>query len=259
LAERVIRFTRFGVQGEIELYGGRDCGAPECPAYRAALEMLKNSAAELRRSVLVGIGGPGGSGKSTFARSLAGWLDDVRILPVDDYRKSRHERARGIYGSHPEGNRLDLLRSHLELARRGEPFERPVFCRNHGAALEGEWVPPARFILAEGEITAHRGLRDEFDLRILILADWSLQWQARMGRDRMEHGCGFRKALSVFVRSNLWDFPRFAGGARRDAHLVLRRGRSGYLAPVEFSSSKSARRWRWTSGKGNGFFAPPSE
>ena len=213
--------------------------APECPAHRAAVVLLQQAAASLNRPVLVGIGGPGGSGKSTFARSLDAHLDDVRVLPVDDYRKPRHERPRGIYGSHPEGNRLDLLRKHLDLARRGEPFERPVFCRVSGAAPAGEIVLPARFILAEGEITAHRALRDAFDLRILILADWSLQWRARMGRDRHEHGCGLRKALSVFVRSNLRDYPRFAAGARRDAHLVLRRGRSGGWRCV-FCSNETA-------------------
>lgn len=202
--------------------------------------LLKQAAATLTRPVLVGIGGPGGSGKSTFVRSLASCLDDVRILPVDDYRKPRHERPRGIYGSHPEGNRLDLLRSHLDLARRGESFERPVFCRVRGSAEEGEIVTPASFILAEGEITAHRELRDEFDLRILILADWSLQWRARMGRDRHEHRCGLRKAFAVFVRSNLRDYPRYAAGASRDAHLVLRRGRSGGWESVVCSNETAS-------------------
>ena len=213
--------------GERDLPAGAE--ATDCPAHRAALVLLKQAAASLKRPVLVGIGGPGGSGKSTFSASLARHFGEARVLPLDDYRKPRHERPRGIYGSHPEGNRLDLLRSHLESARRGEDFMRPVFCRERGAAFEGELVTAAPIVIAEGEIAAHRGLREEFDLRIVILADFSLQWSARMGRDRRERACDLRKALSLFVCSNLRDYPRHAAGSTRAAHLVLRRGRNGDL------------------------------
>jgi uridine kinase len=203
--------------------------ARDCPAHRTALVLMKQAVASLKRPVLVGIGGPGGSGKSTFSESLARHFGEARVLPLDDYRKPRHERPRGIYGSHPDGNRLDLLRSHLESARRGEDFLRPVFCRERGAAFDGELVTTAPVVIADGEIAAHRDLRHEFDLRIVILTDWTLQWRARMGRDRTQRGCDLSKALSLFVRSNLRDYPRFAAGSTRDAHLVLRRGRSGSL------------------------------
>lgn len=199
----------------------------DCPGIAAALALLHKASAALDRPVLVGIGGPGGSGKSSFALALSRHLDDVQLVPLDDYRKPRHERPPRIYGSHPAGNRLDLLKTHLDDARNGRPFERPVYSHERGASTETELVPPARFIIAEGEIAAHRYLRPLFDLRILITADWSLQWQARMGRDRSERACSLPKALSVFVISNLRDYPRFAAGSHRDAELILRRSRCG--------------------------------
>lgn len=204
---------------------------PECPGCAAALPLLHQASATLGRPVLIGIGGPGGSGKSSFSLALAKQLDDARLLPLDDYRKPRSERPPGIFGSHPAGNRLDLLNDHLDDARNGRAFERPVFCRERGSAIQTEAVPPARFIIADGEISAHRALRPLFDLRILITADWTLQWRARMGRDRSERSCSLRKALTLFVLSNLRDYPRFASGSHRDANLVLRRGRCGRLLP----------------------------
>lgn len=201
----------------------------ECPGCVAALPLLREASVTLGRPVLIGIGGPGGSGKSSFSAAIARLLDDVRILPLDDYRKPRSERQRGIYGSHPAGNRLSLLKSHLDDARNGRPFERPVFCRARGAALETETVPPARFLIGDGEIAAHRNLRGHFDLRILVLAGWSQQWQARVGRDRSERDSSLRKALTLFVLSNLRDYPCFATGAAGDAHLILRRGRGGWV------------------------------
>ncbi len=203
----------------------------ECPGIAAALPLLHQTSAALGRPVIIGIGGPGGSGKSSFSETLFRHLDDVQLLPLDDYRKPRRERPPGIYGSHPDGNRLALLSAHLEDARSGRPFDRPVFCRSRGAAIETEAVPPARFLIADGEIAAHRELRDLFDLRILVLADWSMQWKARMGRDRSERASSLRKALSLFVLSNLRDYPRFAAGSQRHADLILRRKRCGRLFP----------------------------
>lgn len=199
----------------------------DCEGCEAALRLLHGVSDSLQRPVLVGIGGPGGSGKSSFAIKLARHLGDVRIVPLDDYRKPRIERRRGIYGSNPAGNRLDVLKCHLDDARNGRPFERPVFCRIRGAAIESETIHPARFILADGEIAAHRGLRDCFDVRILVLAGLHLQWRARMGRDRHERASSLRKALALFCISNLLDYPRFSAGAMAEADLILRRSACG--------------------------------
>lgn len=200
----------------------------DCQGCAAALPLLHSMGESLGRPVLVGIGGPGGSGKSSFAAKLAHLLGDARIVPLDDYRKPRAERRRGIYGSHPAGNRLDVLKSHLDDARNARSFERPVFCRIRGAAIESETIDPARFILADGEIAAHRELRDCFDVRILVLAGLPLQWRARMGRDRSERASSLRKALTLFCISNLLDYPRFSAGAMAEADLILRRSPCGH-------------------------------
>ena len=201
----------------------------ECQGCAAAIPLLREAADSLGRPVLVGIGGPGGSGKSTFAAKLAAHLDDVRIVPLDDYRKPRTERRAGIYGSHPAGNRLDVLKSHLDEARNAQLFDRPVFCRIHGAAIETETIHPSRFIIADGEIATHRELRGYFDVRILVLAGLPLQWRARMGRDRSERATSLRKAITLFFFSNLLDYPRFSAGSANDAHLILRRSHCGHF------------------------------
>lgn len=201
----------------------------DCPGCNAALTLLREAGETLARPVLVGIGGPGGSGKSSFAAKLAAHLGDARVVPLDDYRKPRAERPNGIYGSHPAGNRINVLKAHLDEARNARPFERPVFCRDRGAAIESETIHPARFILADGEIAAHREMRGCFDVRILILAGLPLQWRARMGRDRSERATSLRKAITLFCISNLFDYPRFSAGMKSEADLILRRTPCGRL------------------------------
>lgn len=198
-----------------------------CQGLLAALLIIQRAEATIDRPLLVGIGGPGGSGKSTFAQTLALQLGGASVLPLDDYRKPRAERQRWIYGSHPEGNRIDVLTGHLEAMRAGRAIDRPVFCRDRGAAHDSERLEPGRYVIADGEIAAHDSLRGCFDVRVLVLAGWAHQWRARMGRDRQQRSTSIGKALSLFFVSNLRDYPRFSAGAVEAADLVLMRSACG--------------------------------
>ena len=81
-----------------------------------------------KRPLVVGIGGPGGCGKSTLSRWLYHAMDGVEILSLDDFRLPREERpAHGRFGSHPEGNDLERLEETLERARAGREVVQPVF------------------------------------------------------------------------------------------------------------------------------------
>ena len=119
-------------------------------------------------------------------------LDDARILPLDDYRKPRAERPRGIYGSHPAGNRLDLLRSHLDDARNGRPFDRPVFCRVRGAAIETTAFNTN--LEAADEIARQLRLRDLGGLIVIDFIDMESKKNQQAVEDRMRDAVRMDKA-----------------------------------------------------------------
>ena len=57
-------------------------------------EAARGVLAAKRRPVAVGIDGPGGSGKSTFARDLADYLEvSVAIVQGDEIEKLKHARV----------------------------------------------------------------------------------------------------------------------------------------------------------------------
>ncbi|MCC5804943.1 MAG: hypothetical protein JJU00_01325 [Opitutales bacterium] len=206
-------------------------GDARCPYSLDVLEAVRgrmeSAAARMDRPVVVALGGPGGTGKSTIAHFLCGQVPGCAVLPLDDYRKSRADRfASGLLGSHPEGNRLGLLRAHLETARRGEAVERPVFDSVAGEARTTQRVGPARILLAEGEIAAHRCLSDAFDLRILVEAHWRTQLHTRLTRDIRERKYSLERAIEVYLQSNLRDYPAFADP---EADIILYRTRNGRL------------------------------
>jgi len=183
---------------------------------------LKKEAARHQGPFIIGIGGPGGCGKSTLSRWLRHNLSGARILSLDDFRLPRHRRpTHGRYGSHPEGNDLPRLKKCLQDFHHGRPIRQPLFDPVAGAATDEIEVPAATLLLADGEIAAHQKLRPHFDRLILVEAHWRTQLNTRLTRDLKERHCSLEKAIDIFLQSNLRDYPQFAAGAREAADVLL--------------------------------------
>ena len=84
-------------------------------------------------SLIVGIAGGSGSGKSTVARRIAASLaaPDVAFIDMDAYyRNFAHlpmEERRRVNWDHPEALDLDLLVEQLDELRAGRAIEKPVY------------------------------------------------------------------------------------------------------------------------------------
>jgi uridine kinase len=183
---------------------------------------LEREANAHRGPFIVGIGGPGGCGKSTLSRWLRHQVKGARILSLDDFRLPRQLRpSHGRYGSHPDGNDLPRLKKCLRDFHNGRPIRQPIFDPVAGKAIKEIQVPKAHILLADGEITAHRDLRPLFDRLILVDAHWRTQLNTRLTRDLQERHCTLEKAMDLFLQSNLRDYPQFAAGAHEAADVLL--------------------------------------
>ncbi len=186
------------------------------------LRWIKREAAAAHHPLLVGIGGPGGCGKSTLSRWLRHHLPGSRILSLDDFRLPRNRRPpHGRYGSHPDANDLSRLHQVLADFRHGRPIVQPVFDPQSGRVSQEIRIPSARILLADGEIAAHESIRTAFDRLILVKAHWRTQLNVRLSRDLRERHCRLEKAIDLFLQSNLRDYPRFSSGVDDVAHVVI--------------------------------------
>ena len=147
------------------------------------------------KSILIGIAGGTGSGKSTFTNRLKdAFHDDIAVLYHDNYYKKQdgipfEERKKMNY-DHPEAFETELLLDQLSRLRGGKSIECPVYdYSQHNRSDQFLTVLPRRVILVEGILVfADQRLRDMFDIKIFVEADADERILRRVIRDVKERG-----------------------------------------------------------------------
>jgi uridine kinase len=147
------------------------------------------------KSVLIGIAGGTGSGKSTFTNRLKeAFCDDIAVIYHDNYYKKQdgipfEERKKMNY-DHPEAFETELLLDQLSLLRSGEGVDCPVYDYSlHNRSDQFVRVEPKKVILVEGILVfVDERLRDMFDIKIFVEADADERILRRVIRDVKDRG-----------------------------------------------------------------------
>lgn len=172
--------------------------------------------------VLLAVGGPGGTGKSTFSRDLADKLGTAAVIRLDDYKTERNIRQKkNVLGPHPAANRIDLLCKNLDQLKRGEETRKPVYNKITGIPDRMETLKPEKFIILDGEISTYREFRHLIDFAVFIDSDWKTQLNTRITRDIEQRNYSREKAIATFLQSNLREFEEYGAESKSwaDVHL----------------------------------------
>ena len=146
-------------------------------------------------SIIIGIAGGTGSGKSTFTNRIKEeFRDKVSVVYYDNYYKAHddiplEERAL-ISCDHPDSFETDLLVRHLNELRSGSTVQCPVYDYSvHNRTGETVEIRPADVILVEGILVLHdERLRNMMDIKIYVDADADERILRRVIRDVKERG-----------------------------------------------------------------------
>jgi phosphoribulokinase len=137
-------------------------------------EAARGVLAAKRRPVAVGIDGPGGSGKSTFARDLADYLEvSVAIVQGDDFYSDMPEEEKAKLS--PEGgceSYFDWRRLRTEVLEsvRGDVKDLRYQRYDWDNARMGNWIDilMPEVVIVEGVYTLRPQLRDLLDFSVYI-------------------------------------------------------------------------------------------
>jgi phosphoribulokinase len=177
------------------------------------------------RTIMLGIVGDSGAGKTTLTRGLVRTLGENRVTHVsaDHYhRYDRRQRAqRGLTPLDPDANYIDILEQHLQLLRDGEAILKPVYRHQDGTFVAPEYIRPAEFTIVEGLLGFHtEAMRDVFDVRVFLDPPEDLRRAWKVRRDCSRRGYTTDQVLDELDRREA-DSEAFIRPQRHHADIVI--------------------------------------
>ena len=146
-------------------------------------------------SIIIGIAGGTGSGKSTFTNRIKEEFGDrVSVIYYDNYYKAHDdmsfEERKLINYDHPDSFETDLLVEHLHKLKEGIPVQCPVYDYSvHNRTDSTIEIKPADVIIIEGILVLYdKRLSDMMDIKIFVDADADERILRRVIRDVKERG-----------------------------------------------------------------------
>ena len=201
---------------------------------------------ERRRALLVGIAGGSGSGKSTLASQLKESLDGRGLVIEQDsyYHCNAHlppSERRKVNFDHPDSVDLRLLAAHLKELKHGNAVEKPHYdFVTHSRRKRGKPITARPIIIVEGLfLFVEKELRELFDLKVFVDADWDVRLLRRLKRDVRERGRTIESVLTQYKESVRPMHDVFIAKGRKwaDCRLDTHNENTGISPIIEFFPS----------------------
>lgn len=183
------------------------------------------------KTILIGIAGGTGSGKSTFTNRLKDRFgDDIDVIYHDNYYCRQDDvpmevRQKRNY-DHPDALETDLLVEHLKQLKAGHAVDGPVYDYTmHNRSEKTMHIEPRRIIIVEGILLlADRRLRDMFDIKIYVEADADERILRRIVRDVEERGRSLENIVEQYLTTVKPMHYLYVEPTRAKADLVINSG-----------------------------------
>jgi uridine kinase len=194
-------------------------------------EERHDGAMALADTLLIGIAGGTGSGKTTLAQRIARALPGgVVIIEHDWYYRDRSgvppaERS-GLNYDEPAALENELLARDLATLRSSSVVECPQYdFSTHTRLAKTVRMEPARIVVVEGILLfAVEILRDAFDLRIFVDTDDDIRLMRRIRRDIVDRGRDIEAIEAQYYTTVRPMHLLHVAPSKRFSHLIVPEG-----------------------------------
>lgn len=188
-------------------------------------------------SIIIGVAGGTGSGKTTLTRRLKERFgDEMTVISHDNYYKAHddmtyEERSRLNY-DHPDAFDTDLLVEHIKALRAGETVACPVYdFTQHNRSKETLLIAPTGVIVVEGIlIFADSKLRDLMDVKIFVDTDADVRILRRIVRDVRKRGRSLESVVTQYLTTVKPMHEQFVEPSKRFADVIVPEGGKNLVA-----------------------------
>ncbi|WP_286147390.1 uridine kinase [Neopoerus faecalis] len=187
-------------------------------------------------TILIGIAGGTGSGKTTLTRHLKEHFGpEVTVIGHSYYKrqvgKTYEERTRVNY-DHPDAFDTDLLIEHLKELKAGRSIQCPVYSFvDHNRTDETVEIFPTKVIIVEGIlIFQNPTLRDMFDIKIFVETDADVRILRRALRDVEERGRTLQSVVTQYLTTVKPMHEQYVEPSRKFADIIVLEGGRNLVA-----------------------------
>jgi len=183
-------------------------------------------------SILIGIAGGTGSGKTSIANFLLKKFgnDQLIILEQDSYYKnnstlSLDERIQQNF-DHPDAIDIDLFNKQLLSLLDGESVEIPIYDFSiHTRRNQRKLVKPRRIIVIEGILTLYfESLRKLMDIKVFVDTPEKIRFNRRLSRDVKERGRTTNSVTNQYEKTVQPMYDQFVKPSRKFANIIINDG-----------------------------------
>ncbi len=189
-------------------------------------------------TILIGIAGGTGSGKTTLADKLVDSFgsQEVTVIRQDNYYK-RHDdmdyeqRAKLNY-DHPDAFDSDLFYEHIVALKQGKPVEIPVYDYTiHNRSEETILINPTPVIVLEGiMLFVEKVLCDLMDIKVFVDTDADVRILRRIVRDVKERGRSLESVIGQYLTTVKPMHEQFVEPSKRRADIIVPEGGENQVA-----------------------------
>lgn len=189
-------------------------------------------------TILIGIAGGTGSGKTTLANKLVDSFgkNEVSVLRHDNYYKSHdeisyEERAKLNY-DHPDAFDTELLCEHIKALKSGQSIRMPVYdYTEHNRSKETVTVNPAPVVLLEGIlIFAEKSLCELMEIKVFVDTDADVRILRRIVRDVKKRGRSLDSVIEQYLATVKPMHEQFVEPSKRQADIIIPEGGKNRVA-----------------------------
>ena len=180
-------------------------------------------------SLVIGVAGGSGSGKTTVVRRIVDSLgpEHVTVLDHDRYYRDRNdlrleERAALNY-DHPDSLETDLLVEHVRALKAGRPIEVPRYdFTRHARLTEKDTFQPRRALIVEGILVlTDAALRQLMDIKVFVDTDSDTRFIRRLQRDVAERGRTLESVIDQYQSTVKPMHLEFVEPSKRYADVII--------------------------------------
>ena len=191
----------------------------------------------MAQSLVIGIAGGTGSGKTTLMRALVEEFgDSIAVISHDNYYRAHDEmpfdERCNLNYDHPDALETELLIRHLRQLRAGSSILCPVYdYAEHNRSKQVLRIAPRKVIVVEGIlIFENKELCSLMDIKIFVDTDADVRLARRMKRDVKKRGRSLESVIAQYLSTVKPMHEQFVEPSKKNADLVVLEGGKNQVA-----------------------------